>query len=225
MADVAKNNFIYMLVALLVFLLAQPIALDAGLLPPAIARLVASLCLFLIGIWSLRGMGKWFAPGLTLAAIGVSLGIATLVIGEPRYQLAIILSLMGFLGLSAVAAIRQVLFYLHNGTNRLTGALCVYLLLGTIWSLAYELVEFLAPGSFNIAAVGIPQDHSTQWLYYSFVTLTTLGYGDITPISNTARVLTYTEAIVGVSYLAVMVAGLVGAHVAEESARDRKGDR
>ena len=223
----AKNNFIFMLVALLVFLLAQPIALDAGLLPPGVARMVASLCIFLIGIWSLRGTGRWFAPSLALALTGASLGIATLVIGSPGRQLGIIISisLMLFLGLAIVASVRQVLFHAPNGANRLTGAVCVYLLLGTTWALAYELVEFLAPGSFNLAVVDASKDQSTQWLYYSFVTLTTLGFGDITPVSNTARVLTYTEAIFGVSYLAVMVAGLVGAHVAEESARDRKGDR
>ena len=52
-----------------------------------------------------------------------------------------------------------------------------------------------------------------DWIYFSFVTITTLGYGDITPVTQTAKTLSFTEAIVGQFYIAVLVAGLVSAYI------------
>ena len=55
----------------------------------------------------------------------------------------------------------------------------------------------------------------SEWLYFSFVTMTTLGYGDILPISATARGLAYMQAVVGQFYIAMLVAGLVGAYISD----------
>jgi hypothetical protein len=71
----------------------------------------------------------------------------------------------------------------------------------------------LQPGSFQIAQdIDISYSHFT---YYSFVTLTTLGYGDITPLSYPARSLSTVEAVTGQLYLAVMIAGLLGAYISQ----------
>jgi len=56
-----------------------------------------------------------------------------------------------------------------------------------------------------------------DFVYYSFVTLTTLGYGDIVPLSATARSLVYMEAIFGQFYIAILVAGLVSIHISNQS--------
>ena len=55
----------------------------------------------------------------------------------------------------------------------------------------------------------------SSWLYFSFVTLTTLGYGDITPVSATARSLSFMQAVAGQFYVAVLVAGLVSAYISD----------
>ncbi|MGI9304311.1 MAG: potassium channel family protein [Gammaproteobacteria bacterium] len=101
--------------------------------------------------------------------------------------------------------------------DRLQGALSVYLLLGVMFSLIYELMEMLAPGSLRF-----PNDAPiwSDYLYYSFVTLTTLGYGEIVPVTPKAQSLAILEAATGVLYVAVLVAWLVSALRAPGSAED-----
>jgi hypothetical protein len=101
-------------------------------------------------------------------------------------------------------------------THAILGAVCGYLLLGLVWSLVYSAVETLAPGSFGRSASdgAAPLDRSAL-SYYSFVTLSTVGYGDITPNTPLARTLSWIEAVTGQFYLAVLVAGLVGFKVSQ----------
>jgi voltage-gated potassium channel len=100
------------------------------------------------------------------------------------------------------------------------GAACGYLLLGIIWSLLYYAIETAAPGSFRGPpsreehGVAMPSDRGLL-SYYSFITLATVGYGDVTPITPLARTLAWLEAITGQLYLAILVAGLVGFKVAQ----------
>ena len=96
----------------------------------------------------------------------------------------------------------------------ITAALSVYMLFGVIWSQAYRLVEYFQPGSFNGLSGSSLAEVQRELYYYSYVTLSTLGYGDISPASSIARSLAITEAIVGQLYLVVLVAGLVGMHLA-----------
>jgi voltage-gated potassium channel len=93
------------------------------------------------------------------------------------------------------------------------GAIVVYILFGLVWVYFYQFTEVLHPHSFSISTV--PGDSQKSLYYYSFVTLTTLGYGDITPISGPARSLTTLEAIVGQMYIAVTIARLVGIHISQ----------
>ncbi|MDH3672007.1 MAG: potassium channel family protein [Gammaproteobacteria bacterium] len=105
--------------------------------------------------------------------------------------------------------------------NLIFGAVCGYLLIGMSWAFTYSLVAFLEPGSFSIVAAGQTSqgDVLPHFFYYSFVTLTTLGYGDITPVGPFARSLSTLEAIVGQIYLTVLVARLVGVHISQSYAK------
>lgn len=105
--------------------------------------------------------------------------------------------------------------------DKISGAVCAYLILGLIWAMAFSLLDRWMPGSFSgvvdsaetVAATnGEPQ--IKLFTYYSFVTLTTLGYGDFTPVSPAARTLSWLEAVTGQIYLTVLVARLVGLHIA-----------
>ncbi len=87
----------------------------------------------------------------------------------------------------------------------------------------YALIEAVAPGSFGGLSEQVTDaDWNPDWVYFSFVTLTTLGYGDILPLTFSARSLAYFEAIVGQFYLAVLVAGLVGAYLSEKQGQAPK---
>jgi hypothetical protein len=82
-----------------------------------------------------------------------------------------------------------------------------------LWSLVYVFVNMLIPGSFSGQISGSAFQQLQNFLYYSFVTLTTLGYGEITPVGVTARALATLEAIFGQFYIATLVAGLVAAYI------------
>ena len=91
--------------------------------------------------------------------------------------------------------------------HRIKGAVAAYLLLGLTWALAYELVALLAAGAF--AGTGLGGSERPDFIYFSFVTLTTVGYGDVTPIHPVARSLAVTEALTGQLYPAILLARLV----------------
>jgi len=95
-------------------------------------------------------------------------------------------------------------------TQRVQGAVAVYLLLAMTWSFAYALVATLDPGAFQEAgAANAVEIDSHRYMYFSFVTLTTLGLGDILPMSPLARLLVMLESIVGALFPVVLIARLV----------------
>jgi hypothetical protein len=92
-------------------------------------------------------------------------------------------------------------------------AACAYILLGMLWAHAYYFMEIFHPDSFK--ASGNMGDDLWDFYYYSFVTLTTVGYGDILAITRPARALSILEAITGQLYLAIMISRLVGLHASQ----------
>ncbi len=96
-------------------------------------------------------------------------------------------------------------------------ALAVYFIIGLAWASIYELLEFGRPGSFSLQdPEGAEQKLIFQLWYFSMVTLTTLGYGDIAPVTMSARVFVVLEAIMGQFYLAVLIASLIGRRIAQD---------
>jgi hypothetical protein len=98
----------------------------------------------------------------------------------------------------------------------ISAAVSVYLLLALMWTFIYRLIENLYPASFAVAQSKL-LDAENIYLYFSLVTLTTLGYGDITPIRGQAVSLAVLEAITGQIYLVVVVAWFVGMYVSRKS--------
>jgi voltage-gated potassium channel Kch len=99
--------------------------------------------------------------------------------------------------------------------RRIEGAIAAYVLLGVTWAQAYEMVALAHAGAF----AGRVDDTGgfTGWLYYSFVTLTTVGYGDIVPVHPIARSLAVLEALTGQLYPAILLARLVSLEVTSRS--------
>jgi len=86
-------------------------------------------------------------------------------------------------------------------------AVNIYLLLGLLWTTLYLAIDSFSPGSIQM---GSQADRQTELLYFSLVTLSTVGYGDIVPLSGIARIVTALEGVTGVLYIAITVALLVG---------------
>src|SRR5882724_10588294 len=115
--------------------------------------------------------------------------------------------------------IRFVLRAPSVNTEVLCASISAYLMLGLMWTLAYWLVDQLTPGgafSFNTNA-GTQSMNGFTGFYFSFITLSTVGYGDITPVSRIARWLAAMEAMTGLLYVAVLIARLVSLYSSPKS--------
>ena len=96
----------------------------------------------------------------------------------------------------------------------ISGSVVGYLLLGLLFAFLYATIETIYPGSFPLPeAAG--RDTRNQLYYFSFVTLTTLGFGDITPMTAPARSITFLEAVIGQLYLTILIARIVGMHISQ----------
>ena len=127
-----------------------------------------------------------------------------------------------FLVTAAATILRYVLRADHVDSAVILASLCVYMLAAVVCGESYVLMDLLAPGSFRYPSPDEVAGHRSVLYYFSFVTITTVGYGDISPVSALARAVAATEAVVGQFYLVVLVARLVGLHTAHE-ARQRTG--
>jgi hypothetical protein len=95
-----------------------------------------------------------------------------------------------------------------KAADRIIGAVVLYLLIGLDWAVSYAIVSGFVPGAFAGGA-GVAGHDVRHWVYFSFVTLTTVGYGDITPVARVAQSMAILEALVGQLYPAVILARLV----------------
>ena len=121
--------------------------------------------------------------------------------------------------IAALVTINRKIFFVKkvNG-DTIKGGISVFFLIGTVWALFYSIVATLDPQAFSQSLDSI--DLLDSMFYFSFTTLTTLGYGDITPVSDLARTLANLEAIVGMMYPAIFIARLVGLYTAQEMIKD-----
>ena len=217
MPNLGRTNFFYLLAALLVLLVVIPLADDLDLVSAPLIRGLVFSGLLIIGVWSLRGGGRYFTVGMAFVIAGVVLNVLGIYIPGQALQHASILALIGFMLVAIAYTMKQVAVGSEINANRIVGAVCVYLLLGVIWAMAYTIIEMVSPESFaGFSPIG-DLGWDSEWLYFSFVTMTTLGYGDILPVSATARGFAYMQAIVGQFYIAVLVAGLVSAYVSKRN--------
>jgi hypothetical protein len=121
-----------------------------------------------------------------------------------------------YLAYVAVIILTHIMRQRDISRDLVVGSLCVYLLLGLSWAFAFGLLEDLRPGSFHWPAAERVHPFFDM-IYYSLVTLTTVGYGDITPLSAVARSLSMVEAVIGQFYLTVLVARLVGLRITQQA--------
>jgi len=107
--------------------------------------------------------------------------------------------------------------------QRVQGSIIIYLLLGLIWAEGYMLAALLNPNSFTGNLGTGPNAVLARWTYFSFVTLTTVGYGDITPVSLVTRPLANIEALIGQLYPAILIARLVSMEITARQTNNTKG--
>jgi Ion channel len=133
--------------------------------------------------------------------------------------------LIAFITFAIIAVIREILLADRVTVHTISGAMVVYLLIALVWALLYVVAEGREPGSFSSTQGSAPQTGEASFLlsdlaYFSLITVTSVGYGDITPISDTARSLASLEAVFGQVFLAVLVAWLVGKYISHSEYKE-----
>jgi hypothetical protein len=209
-----ENNFFFLLGGLVFVLVLAPLGVNR--LDGAVG--IALTATLIVGVWSLARTRWAYVSGLVLAVASLAATGADLSTKTTAFASIVLVAFFLFCALSLWIALREVLFSEKVDGNRIAGAVCVYLLIGLTWAFVYYFIALGAPGAFN----GLSPDPDLRFinlLYFSFVTLTTLGYGDVTPATPFARALAYLQAVTGTMYIALLVASLVG------SFRDRLRNR
>jgi len=208
---VTDYRYTFLLVALLVLVLA-PLVFDASDQRSLTFR-VSSLGVMVFGILTVLQHRRTRIFAVALALLASVAQSASLVYGPqfyPQLRLALFAAFFSFM---AVIIVRDVMRAEVITWDRIQGAVCAYLLFGVACGVLYGWVGLRDPQAFSGAVQPAAEYSGEPMIYYSFVTLTTLGYGDITPVSHTARTLSWLEAAFGQIYLVVLVARLVSLHL------------
>jgi hypothetical protein len=177
--------------------------------------LISAMCFF--GVYAICYDRRYLTVSLALCLIWFISTWVTVFDPTPLPTVVYIniISLMLFYLFTATIILSFVLRSSEIGGDVLYGAISVYFLVGGVFCQIYVLIETWHPGSFCIApAYNI--DGVVNWsdfIYYSFTTLTTLGYGDVIPVTSQARSFSVLEAIIGVMYLAIIISRLVGMYI------------
>jgi Ion channel len=166
----------------------------------------------------------------TLTILVVLLTIAGLVVHwtgayVPKFDHPVVESILLLSCLFAFAVITLIQVFRPGAitVHRVLGAIAAYLLIGLMWSYAYSLAEMIIPGSIHpTASTQEMVSPMARYVYFSFTTLTTLGFGDIVPVNPIARTLAVCEGLIGQLYPAVLIAGLLGRALQPQKLPDSK---
>jgi hypothetical protein len=205
--DTAKGKFLSLLVALLLYIGVSPV-IDRLIRFPFVSDIFFSIIL-ISGVFAVSRTRQHAVVALLLA---VPL-FATIWLNT-HFQQTWLTAAMGvawilFFGYTLALFLTHIFAATHVSRDVLYAASIAYLLMGMLWAGIYLLTETIAPDSFTLAAADRAKP-GILFVYYSFVTLTTLGYGDVTPTADYAYAFAILQAVVGQLYLAILIARLVG---------------
>lgn len=174
---------------------------------------------FVAGVYAISGRRRVLIAGTAIGLFALVTTWSRQISAQPGAVLVIAdyATDVIFFGYVAFVIARTVLEETRVTADTVYGGISVYLLLGLVWVVFYSAIESFAPGSFLLGDVPVAQlvaDMQAtplfrEFIYFSFVTLTTLGYGDIRPTTDIARMVSTAEAVVGVLFVAVFIARLV----------------
>ena len=215
-----KNNFYYLTLALIVLLLSSSLqqVLESG--PLNYLMQGVTLFTFVVCLLSLSFDKGWHHFLRISVICWITVAVFKKVLDIQQMDIVVLLLMFAFYLGIFISIVRQILFTGSIDTNKVVGSVALFLLLGLKWAIVYLLVLEFSPESFNGMIQQPWADNFAKATYFSFVTLTTLGYGDISPSSPVAQVIVYLEAIAGVFYMAIVVASLVGASQSNQEKND-----
>jgi voltage-gated potassium channel Kch len=208
-----KNRFVYIILAIMLVLLVNPFIEDSG----KSGHLFAMLLIAMIPLTSLYALTADRGRAMTILLIAAPFVILDgLNLFFPNRYLMI--AAYGFVTILyfyiVVLLVKNLLSYRVVTADLIYCAISTYLLIGIMWAGIYAVQESISPGSFS----GISE--IADLIYFSFVTLTTLGYGDISPQTILGKRLAVLEAAMGGVYMAVIIAMIVGRYMSLQAEQD-----
>lgn len=208
-----EKRFVTLLIAILLLILVAPLLFSTTIGHTVLPLLGALIPL--AGVYAVSAEKRQVRMALLLGIPAVLAGGASLLGSGARLGGGVVLLIPLAFYAYAIWVIGTRVFGASKVTgDTLAGAACVYLLIGIFCWFLYMFVEVRAPGSFagiRPLGPGTPENR-VDLLYFSFVTLTTVGYGDVAPVSPQSRSVAIVEAVTGMLYIAILIARLVGLH-------------
>jgi len=209
----SQRRFLILLISLLLIDVLLPILEELDLVRARICLNVLFALILLSSVYAISENKKLGLITLCLSVVALGTRFAVEFVPEPTKGMIVtaLLLMVVCLFLISTVILIEVLKPGRVTGEKISAAICVYLLIGFLWAMLFTLVFVLDPQSFAIEGATL-----SHFIYYSYVTLTTLGYGDIAPLSPVGKSLAYVEAIIGQIYLTVLVARLVGLYIVHQ---------
>jgi hypothetical protein len=214
-AFIEEGKFLFLLVALILTIAVAPLLGNFVAL-----RMLMNIFITTVFIAAIYAVSEKRRQGLiaSLLALPMVVAIWADLVGKLP-GLAVVGNAFGilFIGYTLVLILSFIVRQKEITRDTIYAGIVGYLLIGVMWAFAFLLLDELQPGSFRV-----PEEHLAEprylFYYHSFVTLTTLGYGDVTPITGEASSLSVLEALIGQIYLTVLIAMLVGVYISQSLA-------
>ena len=197
-----------LLCGLVAILLAYPYLETSPLgreLLAAVGLVVLVLCVRVVGVGPRRALLGWF-----LAALAIAANAAYVLWEQPVLGLHSTIAYAAFYAYAIASLVAYVLRDDVATYDELYAAVCLYIFIAMFWACLYWIVKYFQPEAFYVNPVNNIDGRVTWWdlLYFSFTTLTSTGYGEITPVTSHARSVVMLQQITGVMYVALLVARL-----------------
>ncbi|QYY36177.1 potassium channel family protein [Ruficoccus sp. ZRK36] len=204
------GKFAVLLSVLLITMVTYPFIDDYAWLSTLIA--VIGLFTILAALWAVSDSKVAFVLTALLAVPAFGMNVLNSLAETDRYAYFAVPMAFAFYTLVNIKILRSVVTAKEVNWDILCGAISVYLLLGMNWTLIYTFIDMFDANAFSIHSSLAPEESvigNRDYFFFSFVTLTTLGYGDIVPLTVPARVFAVLEAITGQLYIAVIIGKII----------------
>ena len=214
-----RDRYFFLLISLLSLILITP--LFQGVVPLPLLLDISITGIFLSALYAISQKTQRLplAVGLLLPVVA---GMwVTYFVHIPYLRLVADCCAILFFAFTIILLLSSLLREHEITLDVIYGVIAVFFLMALMWAFIFDVIEALRSGSFQITSSTL---HGTRvhFVYYSFITITTVGYGDILPVTLTARAFSIVEMIVGQVYLVVLVARLVGINITQSMNKQAK---
>ncbi len=208
----------YLALSLLAFLCIMPLTHEESTFDRLLIYLVLT-CVFITGPLAIASTRLRLVISMVLSLLVLLPGVGSILADyHVAYSYSLIAGILFFSYLAALISKELLTDDSSVDAETLWGAVNVYVLIGLCFAFSYAALATFQPDLFTGKFIDQPsRDQLFGYIYFSFVTLTTLGYGDVTPNTTGAATLTYLEAVIGQLYIAIMLARLVGLYITRKT--------